>query len=772
MNRRDEEHVDLGIDGLEEAVVIGRGGFSTVYSARHSLVRRTVAVKVLNRLDSPADRRRFERECEVMGRMSDHPNVVTVHHAGYANDGRPYVLMELVPGGTLADLLARQGPVAWPRAVDHVIQVCGALERAHAEQILHRDIKPENILLDGDVPKLGDFGIAYLRDATGATSTHITASWLHTAPETFENKRDERSDIYSLGSTLHNLIAGQPPFWRPDDDSLNPLLMRLMTEPAPPLAPELAPPDLAAVVLSTLAKDPGLRPQSARALAEALGQAVGPAGDQPIPPAPSPDQGPALTPVAPQRVEREPVVPPAPPHLAATVSASSYQPPTQVPPAHPVAPPPQAPLPEPEAPQPPVGAPHPGVGVGARPSGFRALWVAGTLVLAASLMGLALAYRFGAYGFYVPRVAPGLAPGLVVLGAAVAAVKAQPLMAAGRARSTMAVAAVATGVGALVFYALVRIDFDHGPPVVVLSPGYLLASALVGVGGGLAGAAMVGGATVGPTHPHPDSHPDSHPDLHPDSRPRAAWALASGLVTAALAVGFGFASRWLDLAWMLIPLVVAGLALISTLIAGPVAPPGSAPTHDPSPGPAAAPSASGVEVGVLALAGVVAGYTHLVLEIFFDWRSERFATAYGVATLTLGLAVILGTRWDRPHSRWWWPLGALVMGLAGATIRFNILPSYTVNLAVFALAGLLLSLGLALVLLGTLGAAPRVGRAGSAPILALGVGASVAVLVVATILDQVFAIDTDLVLIAPIVLAGALSLMGVVRAATDRPPPR
>jgi serine/threonine protein kinase len=256
---------DLGIPGISDAEVIGQGGFSVVYAATDTRFARRVAVKVLGKLISESDRRRFDRECQVMGQLSSHPNVVTVFSGGYAANDHPYLIMELVEGGTLADRLDAGGPIPWREAIDYVIPVADALGTGHRRQpaILHRDVKPENILLAGDHAKLTDFGIAYLRDATGATSTHITASWLHTPPETFENERDARSDIYSLVSTLFTLIAGDPPFWRHDDESLSPLMRRLMIEPAPPLDPALGPPELRDLLRRGLAKDPGERPQTA-----------------------------------------------------------------------------------------------------------------------------------------------------------------------------------------------------------------------------------------------------------------------------------------------------------------------------------------------------------------------------------------------------------------------------------------------------------------------------------------------------------------------------
>jgi serine/threonine protein kinase/beta-lactam-binding protein with PASTA domain len=260
----------LGIEHLADVQLIGSGGFSVVYAARHTLFDRRVAVKVLTNVKSDSDKRRFERECQVMGRLSGAPNVVTVFHAAYTTQDQPYLIMELVEGGTLADRVDTQGPFAWHEAVDLLIPTSAALGYAHDEGILHRDIKPENILLDDGVPKLTDFGIAQLRDSTGTASTHIAASWLHAPPETFDNERDERSDLYSLASTAHSVIAGTPPFWREADESLHPLVNRLLNEPPPELPDHLAPPELRAFLLQAMAKDPAERPQTAGDFTAAL----------------------------------------------------------------------------------------------------------------------------------------------------------------------------------------------------------------------------------------------------------------------------------------------------------------------------------------------------------------------------------------------------------------------------------------------------------------------------------------------------------------------
>ncbi|MEM7091378.1 MAG: serine/threonine-protein kinase [Actinomycetota bacterium] len=254
-----DEAITLGIDHLSDVREVGRGGFSVVYAATNTLLGTRVAVKVLDKLSSDRDRRRFEQECQVMGRLSQHPNVVTVHHAGYTATERPYLIMELVEGGSLADRV-RAGGLPWHEAVDLIIPIGQALAYVHDAGVLHRDVKPENILISANgQPLLTDFGIARQGDHS-ITSTGVAASWLHAPPETFQNRRDKRSDLYSLASTLHTVIAASAPFERDNDEGLGPLMYRILHEDPPRLEPTIAPSALADVVLAGLAKSPVDRP--------------------------------------------------------------------------------------------------------------------------------------------------------------------------------------------------------------------------------------------------------------------------------------------------------------------------------------------------------------------------------------------------------------------------------------------------------------------------------------------------------------------------------
>ncbi len=119
--------IDLGIDHLVDAELVGRGGFGVVYAATDTRFDRRVAVKVLGWLLSEKDRLAFERECKIMGRMSTHPNVVTVYEAGYNRTDNPYLVMELVTGGSLADRLNGNGSIPWEKAVEYTIPVADGL---------------------------------------------------------------------------------------------------------------------------------------------------------------------------------------------------------------------------------------------------------------------------------------------------------------------------------------------------------------------------------------------------------------------------------------------------------------------------------------------------------------------------------------------------------------------------------------------------------------------------------------------------------------------
>lgn len=259
------------IDGYDDLVVIGRGASSTVYRARQASHGRDVAIKVLTvDISDRKARRRFDRERSVNGRLSDHPNVVTVLESGLVEGRQPYLAMELFEHGSLADRLARRGPFELGETLHHGIRVAGALESAHRLGVLHRDIKPHNILLSrfGE-PALADFGIASLLENERAMTAALTPN--HAAPELLEGEDPTaQSDVYSLGSTLYTLLAGTPPFAGPDGEGVLAQLLRITTSDMPPMPRTDVPPTLAELLRTALARSPGDRPASAADFGRAL----------------------------------------------------------------------------------------------------------------------------------------------------------------------------------------------------------------------------------------------------------------------------------------------------------------------------------------------------------------------------------------------------------------------------------------------------------------------------------------------------------------------
>ncbi len=250
---------DLGIPGISDASKIGQGSFGAVYRARQDAVDRTVAVKVLigAALDDD-DRRRFERECRALGALSGHSHIVAIFDSGVTAQGRPYLVMDYLPGGTLAQRLDREGPLAWEAVAELGVKLAGALASAHDAGVLHRDVKPENILISGyGEPQLVDFGIARLRAGSATDQPAISASLAHAAPEVLAGERAEpAADVYSLASTLYMLLAGHAPFARATDETFHPMLARMHAEDPPDLRAAGVPDAMWEALSAALAKEP------------------------------------------------------------------------------------------------------------------------------------------------------------------------------------------------------------------------------------------------------------------------------------------------------------------------------------------------------------------------------------------------------------------------------------------------------------------------------------------------------------------------------------
>jgi len=265
---------------------LGHGGMATVYLAHDEELERPVAVKVLpeHLAGDDAFRARFVREARLAGRLS-HPNVVRVYDAGEA-DGRPFIVMEYVPGASLADT----GPLPVPRVVDLGTQACAGLQHAHDAGLVHRDVKPANLLVrDDGVLKIADFGIARAAESTRHTQAGMllgTAAYL--APEQIAGEdATAASDLYSLGAVLYELLAGRPPYSFSSLGELAAKQAEGIVEPVADVAPDV-PREVEAAVMHALARDPGFRPASAAELAQELGRTTTTAADEqpthPLPP--------------------------------------------------------------------------------------------------------------------------------------------------------------------------------------------------------------------------------------------------------------------------------------------------------------------------------------------------------------------------------------------------------------------------------------------------------------------------------------------------------
>ena len=231
------------LDGFTILRTIGRGGAATVYLARQESLQREVAIKVLRQeVEDTKVWRSFQREARTIAQLSGHLNVLNVYTAGRSASGQPYLVTEYMNRGSLADVIAKQGPLS-PRSVGEIgVAVADALTAAHAVGILHRDVKPANVLLssDGHV-KLGDFGIARLLAGKSETTTDSVAfTPEHVAPEILRGEPEGPwSDVYGLASTLFEATTGQPLFRRGPDERIEALLSRRLMETPPPLGPQI-----------------------------------------------------------------------------------------------------------------------------------------------------------------------------------------------------------------------------------------------------------------------------------------------------------------------------------------------------------------------------------------------------------------------------------------------------------------------------------------------------------------------------------------------------
>ncbi|MFO1023390.1 MAG: serine/threonine-protein kinase [Planctomycetales bacterium] len=252
---------------------LGAGGMAVVYRATYTETGKQVALKLLPITMAEDDQMvaRFKRELEVLKKMR-HPNIVLCYGGGRLGQQRFYA-MELVEGGSLANLLKAKGRLSWEEVVDYGIQICDALQHAHEHGIVHRDLKPANLMLDkaGKV-KLADFGLARVTDATALTAAGKTlGTFAYMAPEQITGKSPitPKTDLYALGCVFYELLTGRTPF---NADSAAELFYQHIQKKPERLCSQVldCPVWLEAIILHLLKKSPDDRPMDALQVSESL----------------------------------------------------------------------------------------------------------------------------------------------------------------------------------------------------------------------------------------------------------------------------------------------------------------------------------------------------------------------------------------------------------------------------------------------------------------------------------------------------------------------
>jgi serine/threonine-protein kinase len=269
------------IDGKYELTSrLGEGGMSVVYRARRVHIGDDVAVKVLLRkfVKDEAALVRFRREARAAA-MLHHPNVITIHDFGDTGDGDApaFIVMEFIKGTPLRDLLNSEGHFPAERALRLMRGICAGVGAAHRQGVVHRDLKPENIIVvapDDDYEfesvRVLDFGLAKLLvDAGAALTVTVVGTPYYMSPEQcLGEPLDARSDVYSLGAMLYEMLSGRRPFTA---DTVSGIISKHLSEAPPPLPPSLTiPRRISGAIMRALAKDPDDRPQTATDLARQL----------------------------------------------------------------------------------------------------------------------------------------------------------------------------------------------------------------------------------------------------------------------------------------------------------------------------------------------------------------------------------------------------------------------------------------------------------------------------------------------------------------------
>jgi serine/threonine protein kinase len=262
--------VNPGVPGVERLEEIGRGGSGVVYRGWQPDFGRWVAIKVFSPNE---DVRRLERERLAVGRLSDHPAIAPVYGGGITGDGRPYLVMAYMEGGSLSDQISRYGPMSAEQSASVGLVLASALQVAHDHGIWHRDIKPANILYDRfGTPRLADFGIAHIGEGGFRTATGLvsgTAAYL--APELLDGHPfTAAADVFSLGATIYFALTGQAMFTPREGEPVSAFLLRRLDPDGPPPFPAGTPDSLRSVILEATAPQVQDRLPTASTLADRL----------------------------------------------------------------------------------------------------------------------------------------------------------------------------------------------------------------------------------------------------------------------------------------------------------------------------------------------------------------------------------------------------------------------------------------------------------------------------------------------------------------------
>lgn len=256
-----EPGIELGIPGIEAATEIGVGASAIVYRATQKSLNRPVAIKVLS-VTEPDFVRRFQREAELLGKLSQSLGIVTIHDFGVTRTGQPYLILQLCDR-SLFDLINENQRIEPHEAARIASSVAKALGDAHRQSVVHRDLKPANILISGSDYLVSDFGTSIVTGSTSGSTASISFTAGYVAPETFHGgQADYPIDVYALGATLFHMVSGKAPFVSDAGESnIFALANRIASEPVPDLRGLGVPDALCSLIESAMAKDPAARPR-------------------------------------------------------------------------------------------------------------------------------------------------------------------------------------------------------------------------------------------------------------------------------------------------------------------------------------------------------------------------------------------------------------------------------------------------------------------------------------------------------------------------------